>query len=585
MAKPSFFNNFQRIFGFNFTKNTDVKAPSPVPPNPNDGSVIVGAPNQFGYYGLPRNKIDINLTEQQLITRYRDMSLHHLVDWAINEVTDEVLVQDDDADDDAIPAVRLDLSTCTQIPDEAKEVIMEEFKNVLDILSWNLEAYTIFRNFYTDGRLYYQIIPFANTELGIKELRYIDPRQIRKFIEIKEEKDPISQINYTKIIDEYYIYSPFGVDYNGTSVVPTGERPIINGTILTKDSVAFIHSGIFDPTSSVILSPLHKAIRPLSQLKSMENATLIYKIARSPERRIWKVPVGTMPEKQVPHYLDQLTAQYRTKSSYDAISGDVIDERKVLSIIDDIFIPVPSSGEHVEVDTIPGGSGFDDTSTLDFFNKQLLRSLNVPASRLQDDAIAMFGNTGAISRDERQFAKLVSRLRRQFSTLFISLLGTQLRLKKIVTDEKDFEYLLSNWKFVYATDNYYSEMSDSAIMSQRIALAAEAKPLVGSYLSNRWIKRSILKQTDAEQAKIQSEIKQEIESGEITEQPVIDPVTGQMIDPTTGQPVSMPQSNGPFDPTQQTQPGDFAPNEAEQDEVPNSNVVNPEPSTFDDDEE
>lgn len=521
-----------RLFGFAFRKDAQPKTSSPVPPNPNDGSVILGAPNQFGYLGNAQTRIDGNLTEHQLITRYRDMSIHPLVDWAINEITNEAIVQDGET-----PAISLDLSDCEQIPDDAKEMILQEFDSVLRLLNWVNESYVIFRNFYTDGRLFYQILPHENPAMGIRELRYIDPRQIRKFIEVDKKVDPETQIEYTDIVSEYFVYAPFGIDYNGTAVVPFGKNPIVNGVKLTSDSVAFIHSGIFDSTSSVILSHLHKAIRSLSQLKSMENATLIYKVARAPERRVWRIPTGQMPEKQVSHYLDQIVAQYRTKTAFDAISGDVVDERKVMSIIDDIFIPVPSSGESVQVDAIPGGSGFDDTGTIDYFNKQLLRALNVPPSRLEQDAVALFGNTGMVSRDERQFAKMIFRLRKQFTSLFDTLLSTQLKLKGVVQSDEDLDYLLTNWKYKYSTDNYYQEMSEATVHTSRMTLAQEAQPFVGKYLSNKWVKQHILKMTDEEQKRMQKEIQEEIISGEIQQPPVVDPATGMLVDPISGQPI------------------------------------------------
>jgi hypothetical protein len=538
-----------RLFGFAFRRDTEAKLSSPVPPNPNDGAVVLGAPNQFGYLGNAQAKLDGQLTEHQLITRYRDMALHPLVDWAINEITNECIVQDGEH-----LAVELDLTDCEQIPDEVKELLVQEFESVLRLLNWTNESYQLFRNYYTDGRLFYQILPHRNPEMGIKELRYIDPRQIRKFIEVDKKVDPATQIEYTDIVNEYFVYAPFGIDYSGTAVVPFGKNPIVNGVKLTKDSVAFVHSGIFDSTSSVILSYLHKAIRPMSQLKSMENSTLIYKVARAPERRVWRIPTGQMPEKQVAHYLEQIVAQYRTKTAFDAISGDVVDERKVMSIIDDIFIPVPSSGESVQVDTIPGGSGFDDTSTIDYFNKQLLRSLNVPPSRLEQDAVALFGNTGMVSRDERQFAKMIHRLRKQFSSLFDTLLSTQLRLKGIVQDESDMDYLLSNWKYKFASDNYYSEMSEATVYTSRMTLAAEAQGFVGKYVSNKWIKQHIFKMTDEEQQRMQAEIQEEMAKGEILPPPVIDPATGMQIDPMTGQPVGGPAPGQPVDP-QEPVPG------------------------------
>lgn len=524
MAQQNRFAALTKLFGFAFRKDTDIKMPSPVPPNPNDGSVIIGAPNQFGYLGNAQTKIDAQLTEYQLITRYRDMSLHPLVDWAITEIVNEAIVEDGEG-----PSVQLDLTECAQIPDEAKYLINLEFENVLKLLNWANESYTIFRNFYIDGRLFFQILPWGDPRGGIQELRYIDPRQIRKFIETDKKIDLLTQVEYTDIVSEYFVYAPFGIDYNGTAVIPAGKNPIINGVKLTKDSIAFIHSGIFDSTSSVILSPLHKAIRAMSQLKSIENATLIYKIARAPERRVWRIPTGQMPEKQVSHYLDQIVAQYRTKTAFDAISGDVVDERKVMSIIDDIFIPVPSSGESVQVDAIPGGSGFDDTSTIDYFNRQLLRALNVPASRLQQDAVALFGNTGMVSRDERQFAKMIFRLRKQFTKLFDVLLSTQLRLKGIVQNEADMDYLYANWKYKFSTDNYYQEMSESTVYTSRIALAQEAMPFVGKYISNKWIKERVFKMTDEDQLKMQQEILNEIQTGEIQLAPQIDPATGQPI--------------------------------------------------------
>lgn len=498
--------------------------PSPVTPNPNDGSVVIGAPNQFGFLGQAQQRIDTNLSEYQLVTRYRDMALTALIDWAIDEITNEAIVQDGE-----VEAVSLDLSNCSNLPPDLCDLIVSEFKNILLLLNWQNEAYQIFRNWYIDGRLYYQIlIDEKAPQAGIKELRFIDPRQIRKFIEVADKTDEITKISFKEIADEYYVYAPFGIDYQGSSVIPSGKQQPINGTRLTKDSVVFVHSGIFDSTSSVILSPLHKAIRPLSQLKSMENATLIYKISRAPERRVWKIPVGNIAEKQVPNYLQQVVSQYRTRMAYDAFTGDVLDERKVLSIIDDIFIPVPSSGESVSIDTLQSGQSFDETNTIDYFNKQLLRALSVPSGRLQNDASALFGNTGTITRDELKFAKLIFRLRKQFSHLFEDLLHTQLRLKGVIQSQTDWEYLISHWQFKFATDNYYSEMTETSLWQQRLTMAGEASQFVGKYLSNRWIRKHILKLTDDDQKQLQKEIAEEVQSGEIPITPE-DNVTEDML--------------------------------------------------------
>lgn len=560
MAPQQSFLN--KIFGFTFRKESDPKVLSPVAPNPNDGSVVVGAPNQFGYFGNQSTKIDINLTEYQLITRYRDMALNHTVDWAIDEIVNEAIVQDGEEE-----AVELNLEACDNIPEDAKKIIIETFHDILDLLNWSNEAYQTFRNFYIDGRLYFQILLHqpeikvtqdtteeelkeANdiaAEKGIKELRYIDPRQIRKFIHVEKKVDTLTQIAYTDIVGEFYVYSPLGIDYNGTSLIPYGQNPIVGGIPLTKDSVAFVHSGQFDSTSSVILSYLHKSIRPLTQSKSMENATLIYKLARASERRIWKIPTGTMPEKQVPEYLDRLIAQYRSKSAYDAISGDVVDERKVLSIIDDIFIPVPSTGEAVEIDVLPGGPGFDDTSTMDYFNGELMRSLGVPPSRLKQDSGALFGNTGMISVDEQKFSKMIYRLRKQFTNLFDTLMKTQLRLKGIIVEDKDWNYLVSKWKYKFASNNYFAEMSEMSILTQRITAAEEAESLVGTYLSRKWVSSRILKMTEEEAKEEQDQIAIELDEGIIKEKlpPVIDPTTGATIDPETGQVLSMPGQGQP----------------------------------------
>jgi hypothetical protein len=477
-----------RLFGFEFKRQVeaDVIAPSFAPKEADDGALIVAAGGAYGTY------IDLDgtvRTEAELVTKYREMSLQPEIDAAVDEIVNESI---DIGEDELVQIILDDL----EISDKTKKAIREEFKNVLNILNFNSKAYEIFRRWYIDGRLYYHvIIDDQDTKSGIKEVRYIDPRKIRKVREINKRRVPGGIGNEAvipKVQNEYFIFNDKGFNYGNKTAGPT-----TTGLKIAKDSIVHIVSGLTDTQGTMVLSYLHKAIKPLNQLRTLEDALVIYRLARAPERRIWYIDVGNLPKMKAEQYVRDIMVKHKNRLIYDGATGEVRDDRKFMTMLEDYWLPRREGGKGTEVTTLPGGQTLGEMDDVLYFQKKLYGTLNVPVSRLNSDALFSIGRATEITRDEVKFAKFLTRLRGRFSQLFMGLLEKQLVLKQVMSIE-DWYNISSDIKFDFSKDNYFMELKDSEIIQNRVQLISQldGANLIGKYYSNEWVRKNILKQSD-----------------------------------------------------------------------------------------
>ena len=394
--------------------------------------------------------------------------------------------------------------------DKIKSAIKEEFDTVVSLLGFNSYGHDIFRKWYVDGRLpYHIIIDNKNPKKGIQELRYIDPIKLRKVKEITEEKDPRTGANIIKKSEEYFLFQD------------TSMRGADTGLRIHPDSIAYCTSGMLDPSRKRILSFLHKAIKPVNQLRMMEDSLVIYRISRAPERRIFYIDVGNLPKGKAEEYLKNIMGQYRNKLVYDASSGEIKDDRKHMSMLEDFFLPRREGGRGTEISTLPGGENLGQIDDIIYFQKKLYKSLNVPANRLEQESGFNLGRSTEISRDEVKFKKFLDRLRKRFSDLFLQLLKTQLMLKGILTKE-DWTKWKEDIYFDFIEDNYFSELKEAEITRERFEMLAQMDEYVGKYVSTEWVKKNILRQSDDVIAEMQKQIKAEKASGEIEDDDDLD---------------------------------------------------------------
>lgn len=491
------------IFGWQVKKSKEEekqqKADSFVLPENQDGAVNVeGVAGAYGAY------IDFDATvknEFELVTRYRELSLLPDVDFAIDDIVNEMIVMDGKDD-----AVKLNLEK-VKLNKAVKSKIEEEFRNILTLLDWNNQAYEIVRKWYIDGRLYFHIIlDNKKIDKGILELRYIDPRQIRKIREIDRQVDEKTGVELVSIRDEYFTYNARGLEFNAPNSYSSVAS--IGGVKITTDSICYTHSGIVDKYSASILSHLHKAIKPINQLKMMEDALVIYRIARAPERRIFYVDVGNLPKSKADDYLRSVMNRYRNKLQYNIETGEMKDERRFMSMLEDYWLPRREGSQGTSIETLPGGENLGEMQDVEYFQKKVYRALNVPLSRLDSGAGFQLGRAAEISRDEVKFAKFIHRIRLRFSHLFDELLKNQLILKKVINAD-EWNSIREHIKYVYNTDNHFAELKESEIFKSRLELLTQIDSFAGKYYSVEWIRRNVLRQSDDEQEQIDKEIKQE----------------------------------------------------------------------------
>jgi len=493
------------LFGFEIKRKKeqdkeDANKKSFVAPLEDDGSSYVQAGGgHFGQY------IDLSGTEgakneADLIRRYRDIAMHPECDAAIEDIINESIVSDTKSAPIDIVTDDLDL------PENVKKLVRQEFENVVELLQFNHYGHETFRKWYVDGRLFYHIIVDENSpKKGILELRPIDPTRIRKVKEIEEEKDPKTGAQIIKSVQEYYLYQDTSMSKSNS------------GLKISKDAIQYTTSGLLDTARKNVLSYLHKAIKPVNQLRMMEDSLVIYRLSRAPERRIFYIDVGNLPKGKSEEYLRSIMNQYRNKLVYDASTGEIKDDRKHMSMLEDFWLPRREGGRGTEITTLPGGENLGQIDDIFYFQKKLYRSLNVPVNRLEQEAQFSLGRSTEISRDEVKFQKFINRLRKKFSWLFLDLLKTQLLLKGIIT-ESDWRSIRENISVDFIRDSYFSELKEAEIVRERLELLAQLDEYVGNYYSKEWVQKNILRQSDEDIDMMAKQIDAERAAGKIPDE-------------------------------------------------------------------
>jgi hypothetical protein len=497
-----------KLFGFTIGRKDIVQVEKPeqasfaLPTQAiDDGAVTITSNAYYGTYvdleGSVRNELE-------LITRYREMANHPELEMAIDEIVNEAITY---STDKRVVDVNTDNLKTT---DSIKKKITEEFETVLRLLNFSNLASDLFKRWYIDGRMYYHIVVNEkNSKEGIQELRYIDPRKIRKVREVKTGRDPKTGATVILSTAEYYVYSDRGTTtQNYTSSTNSGLR-------ISPDSVININSGLMDAKNTFVISFLHKVIKPLNQLRMIEDAVVIYRISRAPERRIFYIDVGNLPKGKAEQYLRDVMVKYRNKMVYDASTGELRDDRKHMSMLEDFWLPRREGGKGTEITTLPAGQNLGELEDVKYFQKKLLNALNVPLSRLDEQGgggFAGLGRSQEITRDELKFAKFIQRLRNKFSIIFTEALGTQLILKGICTSEEWKE-----WKEVitydYKKDNNFTELREAELLQNRLQMVGLVDPYIGKYFSHEFVKKKILQMTDDEIEEMQEQIESEQEQG------------------------------------------------------------------------
>jgi len=490
------------LFGFTIARNKDEETKSVeqsfTPPANDDGALTITSAAYYGTY------VDLDGTSKndvELISRYREMAMQPEIESAIDDIIGEAICQDDDG-----KIIKIILDDLKQ-PDKIKNAIRTEFNTVLRLLNYNNMAQDIFRRYYVDGRMFYHIIIDRTKPMeGIKELRYIDPRKLRKIREVKKQKDERTGVEMMDLINEYYIFNDKVTTGSSQNFGPVGVR-------ITVDSIISVVSGLMDSRRAMVLSYLHKAIKPLNQLRMIEDATVIYRISRAPERRIFYIDVGNLPKLKAEQYLRDIMVKYKNKLVYDASTGEVRDDRKHLSMLEDFWLPRREGGKGTEITTLPGGQNLGELEDVKYFEKKLYKALNVPVSRLNPETSGFsLGRSNEITRDELKFAKFVDRLRNKFSDMFDQAMRIQCVLKGICTNE-EWDEFKENIHYDFIRDNNFSELKEAELMTNRLTLLQSVDPYTGRYFSQSWIQRNVLRLSDDEIKAMEGEIADEKEAG------------------------------------------------------------------------
>ena len=536
-----------KLFGFSI-EDSDVQRPgsiSPVPENNADGV------DYYASGGFGGSYIDIEgvyRTEYELIRRYREMALYPEVDSAIEDIVNEAIVSDLYES-----PVQVELSN-VNASEKVKNIIRDEFKYIKELLDFDKRSHEIFRNWYIDGRMHYlKVIDFKNPQDGIMDLRYIDPMKI-KFVRKLNDKaatnkiasqvltknntggqNPLGRNNiFSQSIDEYYVYTP-----GASNVTGYGGGMSNNSTAsikIAKDSIAYCNSGLVDRNNQTVLSWLHKAIKATNQLRMIEDAIVIYRLSRAPERRIFYIDVGNLPKVKAEQYLQQVMNRYRNKLTYNAQTGEMKNDKKVMSMLEDFWLPRREGGRGTEISTLPGGQNLGEIADIEYFRNKLYAALGVPASRSPGGSEGFnMGRSSEILRDEVKFSKFVARLRKRFANLFSDLLKTQLILKNVITPD-DWEGIKDNIQYDFLYDNHFAELKETELLQERLNLLAQAEPYIGKYYSQEYIRSKILRQTDGEMQEQDKLIEKEIADGTIPDPSTIDPITGEPLPAMEGDP-------------------------------------------------
>ena len=498
-----------KLFGFSIDdeEKKSKGVVSPVPPNNEDGADYYLS---SGFYGQYVDIEGVFRTEFDIIRKYRNMALHPECDTAVEHVVNEAIV----ADLNDSP-VEIDLDNLNASAG-LKNVIRDEFKYIKDLIGFDKKAHEIFRNWYVDGRLYYhKVIDLQKPELGLEEVRYIDPLKIKlmrirpkdqqKKYEVKPSGSVGESITEDTKVVEFYTYYPQGTAQKYGSIAGKGIK-------ISKDAITYCSSGLVDRNKHIGLSYLHKSIKALNQLRMIEDSLVIYRLSRAPERRIFYIDVGNLPKVKAEQYLRDVMSRYRNKLVYDANTGEIKDDKKFMSMLEDFWLPRREGGRGTEITTLPGGQNLGELTDVEYFQKKLYRSLNVPESRIGADGGFNLGRSSEILRDELMFSKFVGRLRKRFSGVFLDLLKTQLILKNIVTPQ-DWNKMAEHIQFDYLYDNHFAELKETELMNERLNLMTQIEPYIGTYYSRDYVKRKILRQTEEEMIEMDKEMEEENATG------------------------------------------------------------------------
>jgi len=504
------------LFGFQIVRKQPgeeqqvktIQPPIAAPVN-DDGAITVTSGGYFGTY------LDLEASfknENDLISRYREMAMQPELESAIDDIVNEAIVHDVTG-----KSVTIILDDLEQ-PDNIKDMIREEFDNVLRMLDWSNSGSDIFRNWYIDGRLFYQVlIDEKQPKLGIQEILYLDPRKIRKIRSVIRKKDPRTGIDITAGVQEFYVYNERAMAQGQTVIT----SPTDSGVKIATDAIVNVNSGLMDPKRMLVLSYLHKAIKPLNQLRMVEDAVVIYRLSRAPERRVFYIDVGNMPKAKSEQYLRDIMTKFRNKVVYDSATGEVKDDRKFMSMMEDFWIPRRGEGKNTEITTLPAGQNLGELADVQYFEKKLYKSLNVPASRLEQSQGFSLGRTTEITRDEIKFSKFIDKLRSKFTTLFDELMERQLALKGICSVD-EWNELKETIHYDFLKDNNFMELKESELMASRLALMQQIDPYVGVYFSKAWVKKHVLQFDEEGIERMEEELAEEqAETPEVPQVPTM----------------------------------------------------------------
>ena len=498
-------DNSVKLFGFEIkragSKDKDEKLKSIVTAKDDDGAgyVTASGAGHFGQY------VDIDGSgskdNYQLVMKYRGVAMHPECDAAIEDIVNEAIVIDDDS-----PGVSLELDEI-EASENIKKQISEEFENILRMLNFSEDGHDIFRRWYVDGKIYHHlVVDPSNEKMGIQDIRFIDAPKMRKVKEVKKKKDPATNAEVIENVKEYYVYQESPGKGGAGSVHTAQNRQAVK---FTEDSISYVTSGLLDEKRSKVLSHLQKVIKPVNQLRMMEDSLVIYRLARAPERRIFYIDVGNLPKGKAEEYMKNIMAKYRNKLVYDANTGDLRDDRKHMSMLEDFWLPRREGNRSTEISSLPGGDNLGQIDDIIYFQKRLYKALNVPMQRLdQENNGFSIGRSTEISRDEVKFQKFIDRLRNRFSHLFLKILKKQLVLKKVIT-EADWSKWERDIRIDYNRDNHFAELKESEILKERIQTLDMVSQYVGEYFTKDWVMRNVLKLSEEDMKELEDKVEDE----------------------------------------------------------------------------
>ena len=515
------------LFGFKISrKNDEEDVVSFTSPSSDDGTLEIPG---GGFYSSILDTDGRDRADIDLIRRYRDIAQQAECDTAIEDIVNEGIVSNQNDQAIEISLDRL------PYPDKIKRKIRAEFDEVLRLLNFERKGHDVFRRWYVDGRIFYhKIIDTKNPRKGITELRYIDPVKIKKVREVKKDRDGKTGVDMTEKINEYFVYNEKGLGSAGMGGSNQGLK-------IAADSITYVPSGLVDGNSGRVLSYLHKAIKPVNQLRMIEDALVIYRISRAPERRIFYIDVGNLPKIKAEQYLKDVMNRYRNKLVYDATTGEIRDDRNHMSMFEDFLLPRREGGRGTEISTLPGGSNLGEIDDIVYFQRKLYRSLNVPISRMESDAGFSLGRTTEITRDELKFTKFVQRIRKKFSPLFTDILKTQLLLKGIIAED-DWQEIQEHIQYDFFADGHFAELKDAELLENRLNQLQTVESYIGTFFSKEYVLKKILRMTDSEIQEMRDQIAKEVET---------DPMDGGIVMPSGGDGIKRiptDQGGNPIDP-------------------------------------